>query len=67
MTNAFDSRRSGTRTCCHLSRRGFIDGTTALGLTTAFPAKWSAAEPIATLIDTHHHFFPPAYQKAWLE
>ncbi|WGD50063.1 amidohydrolase family protein [Bradyrhizobium sp. CB1650] len=31
------------------------------------PARPSAAAPIPTLIDTHNHFFPPAYQKAWLD
>jgi predicted TIM-barrel fold metal-dependent hydrolase len=50
-----------------LSRRGFIGGAAALGLTSTLLAKPSTAAPIATLIDTHHHFFPPAYQKAWLE
>jgi predicted TIM-barrel fold metal-dependent hydrolase len=50
-----------------LSRRGFIGGTAALGLAGALFAKPSVAAPAATLIDTHHHFFPPAYQKAWLE
>ena len=58
---------SGTRTCCHLSRRGFIGGAAALGLASALFAKPAAAAPTATLIDTHHHFFPPAYQKAWLQ
>ena len=67
MTNAFGRQQSGICTCCHLSRRGFIGGAAALGLATALSAKPSAAAPTATLIDTHHHFFPPAYQKAWLE
>src|SRR5258705_2405167 len=67
MTNVFGRDQSGTCTCCHLSRRGFIGGTAALGLAGALFAKPSVAAPAATLIDTHHHFFPPAYQKAWLE
>jgi predicted TIM-barrel fold metal-dependent hydrolase len=67
MTNAFGRHQSDTCTCCHLSRRGFIGGAAALGLATALSAKPSEAAPTATLIDTHHHFFPPAYQKAWLE
>jgi 6-methylsalicylate decarboxylase len=66
MTNAFGRHQSGTCTCCYLSRRGFVGGGAALGLAAAFLETPSAA-PIATLIDTHHHFFPPAYQKAWLE
>ena len=67
MTNVFGRHQSGTCTCCHLSRRGFIGGTAAPGLAGALFAKPSVAAPAATLIDTHHHFFPPAYQKAWLE
>jgi predicted TIM-barrel fold metal-dependent hydrolase len=54
-------------TCRHLSRRDLIGAAAALGLTTALSAKPLAAASTATLIDTHHHFFPPAYQKAWLE
>jgi predicted TIM-barrel fold metal-dependent hydrolase len=50
-----------------LSRRGFIGGAAALSVAIASSGKFSAATPAATLIDTHHHFFPPAYQKAWLE
>jgi predicted TIM-barrel fold metal-dependent hydrolase len=50
-----------------LSRRGFIGGAATLGLATASSGKLSAAAPAATLIDTHHHFYPPDYQKAWLE
>ena len=67
MTNAFGHHQSGTCTCCHLSRRGFICGAAALGSAAALSAKPSAAVPTVKLIDTHHHFFPPAYQKAWLE
>jgi predicted TIM-barrel fold metal-dependent hydrolase len=67
MTNTFGRHQAGTCTCCHLSRRGFIGGAAALGLATASFREPSAATPTARLIDTHHHFFPPAYQKAWLE
>ncbi|WP_225708118.1 hypothetical protein [Bradyrhizobium cenepequi] len=67
MTSEFGRHQSGSCTCCYLSRRGFVGGAAALGLTTALSAKLSAAAPTATLIDTHHHFFPPAYQRAWLE
>jgi predicted TIM-barrel fold metal-dependent hydrolase len=42
----------------------------AIGASAALPAcsslESSAAMP-AKLIDTHHHFYPPAYQKAWLD
>jgi predicted TIM-barrel fold metal-dependent hydrolase len=44
-----------------------VGGAAALGLTTALSTKPSAAVPSAKLIDTHHHFYPPAYQRAWLE
>src|SRR5882672_6942483 len=67
MTNVFGRHQSGTCTCCHLSRRGFIGGAAVLGLAGVLFAKPSVAAPAATLIGTRHHFFPPAYQKAWLE
>lgn len=67
MTNALDRHQSGTCTCCHLSRRGFVRGAAALALATTLSTKPSAAAPNAMLIDTHHHFFPAAYQKAWLD
>jgi 6-methylsalicylate decarboxylase len=66
MRNAFGRHQAGTCTCCHLSRRGFIAGVAALGAAASFSGTSSAA-PAAGLIDTHHHFFPPAYQKAWLD
>jgi predicted TIM-barrel fold metal-dependent hydrolase len=66
MTNEF-GHQPDSCTCCQLSRRGFIGGAAALGLATAVSAKRAAAVPAAKLIDTHHHFFPPAYQSAWLE
>jgi 6-methylsalicylate decarboxylase len=66
MTKAFGRHQSGACTCCQLSRRAFIAGAAALGAAAALPIRPSAAQT-ATLIDTHHHFFPPAYQKAWLD
>ena len=51
------------------SRRGFVQllGTMgALGAASALPGCTTiAARP--DLIDTHHHFYPPEYQKAWLD
>jgi 6-methylsalicylate decarboxylase len=67
MANVFVRHPSQTCTCCHLSRRGVIGGAAAFGVAAALFVKPSAATPTATLIDTHHHCFPPAYQKAWLE
>jgi 6-methylsalicylate decarboxylase len=56
-------------TCaCHGSRRQFLAGAAALGATALVPA---AETPVlaapAKLIDTHHHFYPPAYMKSWLD
>jgi len=52
------------------SRRGFIQAISALGAASALPACSSlggAAAGLPRLIDTHHHFYPPEYQKAWLD
>jgi predicted TIM-barrel fold metal-dependent hydrolase len=48
----------------HLSRRRFLAGAAALGTAAALPS--GARGESARLIDTHHHFYAPAYQKAWL-
>jgi predicted TIM-barrel fold metal-dependent hydrolase len=57
---------------CHASRRQFLAGAAALGAQaalgarTALGADKASAQPApAKLIDTHHHFYPPTYQKAW--
>jgi putative ABC transport system permease protein len=52
--------------CGHLaSRRAFLAGSVAAvtGVTVANHG-WAQA-PARTLIDTHHHFYPPEYQKAF--
>lgn len=57
-------------TCdCCTSRRRFLTGAVALGAAAALPAAKAPAEPAAPsrLIDTHHHFYPPEYQKAWAD
>jgi predicted TIM-barrel fold metal-dependent hydrolase len=50
----------------HASRRQFLANAAALGAVAGFtkPSHALAAEG-SKLIDTHHHFYPPAYQKAW--
>jgi len=48
-----------------LSRRRFMAGAAALGAAAALPG--GAGGETARLIDTHHHFYAPAYQKAWLD
>jgi 6-methylsalicylate decarboxylase len=51
------------------SRRTALAGLGARGAAAALggdgPALGQGTRP--TLIDTHHHFFPPEYQKAWLD
>lgn len=53
------------------TRRGFVQalaGVGVLGAAAALPACGTASTAVgANLIDTHHHFYPPEYQKAWLD
>jgi 6-methylsalicylate decarboxylase len=57
------------QTCaCHTSRRRFLAGAAALSATTLLPSKETHAQSVPLkLIDTHHHFYPPAYQKSWAD
>ncbi len=48
---------------CAPSRRGFLAGLGAAGLAAALPAPAVRAQGAKTLIDTHHHFYPPSYMK----
>jgi len=57
--------REGCGCAAHLSRRRFVAGAAALGAAAALPG--GARGEGARLIDTHHHFYAPAYQKAWLD
>jgi len=51
---------------CEGSRRRFLTGAAALGATALWAGTDTTAEAsISKLIDTHQHFYPPAYQKAW--
>jgi 6-methylsalicylate decarboxylase len=63
----------GANCACHtrlsytpLSRRHFLAGAAALGAAATLP-RVARAQNAAKVIDTHHHFYPPAYQKAWLD
>jgi predicted TIM-barrel fold metal-dependent hydrolase len=50
------------------SRRTFLSGLGAAGLTSMLPSPLLRAQPSRSLIDTHHHFYPPGYlaqQKEW--
>jgi 6-methylsalicylate decarboxylase len=51
------------------SRRSFMQLLSTIGAVTALPAcsNMDTASASPKLIDTHHHFYPPAYQKAWLD
>ena len=50
------------------SRRQFLAGAAAFSATAVLPAaKTPARAATQKLIDTHHHFYPPAYQKAWAD
>jgi len=54
--------------CCasNWSRRGFLAGLGAVGLTSTVASKAAFAQTRPALIDTHLHFYPPEYQKLWL-
>ena len=58
-------RLSTTCGCCG-SRRQFLTGAAALGAAALMGGREASAQAkTAKLIDTHHHFYPPTYQKAW--
>src|ERR1700676_3399472 len=55
---------------CHdqRSRRSFLVGAGAFVAASVVPGGLVLAQGESRkLIDTHHHFYPPAYQKAWLD
>jgi predicted TIM-barrel fold metal-dependent hydrolase len=53
--------------CCGTttSRRQFLAGTAAVGAAAILSGSPAIAQQ-KTLVDTHHHFYPPEYQKLWL-
>ncbi len=53
--------------CCDTSasRRRFLAGTAAAGAAALLPRQPALAQQ-RSLVDTHHHFYPPEYQKLWL-
>src|SRR3954451_9576379 len=63
-TRGFHAR--GCACCSGLSRRQFTAGLAAFGGAAALPS-FASAQAKADLIDTHHHYYPPEYQKAWLD
>lgn len=61
-------KRWGFGCTCHSSRRQFLAGAAAFSATAVLPGDAVKAQPATLkLIDTHHHFYPPAYQKAWAD
>jgi len=50
------------------ARRRFMQSMGALGAASLLPGCATTGDArVARAIDTHHHFFSPAYQKAWLD
>jgi predicted TIM-barrel fold metal-dependent hydrolase len=49
------------------SRRQFLRGLGAAGATAMLASPAVRAQRANSLIDTHHHFYPPAYQTQWKE
>ena len=51
-----------------VSRRKLLAGAAMLGAASVLSAHGARAQAAKTkVIDTHHHFYPPAYQKAWMD
>src|SRR5262245_33449162 len=52
-----------------MRRRAFLHALGGLGGATLLPSCGTLSNPSggAGWIDTHHHFFSPEYQKAWLD
>ena len=48
------------------SRRDFLTGVGALGAAAVLPSASATAQK-RNVIDTHHHFYPPEYQKSWMD
>jgi 6-methylsalicylate decarboxylase len=51
---------------CSASRRQFVRGLGTLAAAALLPHP-SFGQDTPEIIDTHHHFYPPEYQKAWLD
>ncbi len=49
------------------SRRQFLAGLGAAAAATALPAPAVRAQSASNVIDTHFHYYPPAYRDAWKE
>jgi predicted TIM-barrel fold metal-dependent hydrolase len=49
------------------SRRAFLAGLGAVGAAAVLPSLAARGQATPKLIDTHHHFYPPAYLKRQME
>ena len=50
-----------------VNRRRVLAGLGAAGVAAALPAPAVLGQSAPRLIDTHHHFYPPEYAKAWAD
>src|SRR3984885_15061869 len=71
MTNEI-GRTKSTAPNCHccppLTRRRMLAGAAAIAAANVLPAAAVRGQnEKSKVIDTHYHFYPPAYQKAWLD
>jgi 6-methylsalicylate decarboxylase len=72
MTNEIARTKAATaancRCCPPLTRRHMLAGAAAIAAANVLPATVARAQNAkSSVIDTHYHFYPPAYQKAWLD
>jgi 6-methylsalicylate decarboxylase len=70
MTNAIAQSEDATDvpSGVPVSRRHFLAGAAALGAASLLPDSGVRGQSAgAGVIDTHHHFYPPDYQKAWFD
>src|SRR5450631_572018 len=64
------TQHAGDCPCCQFgrpSRRRLMMAVGAWGATAMLPGGIALGQTTSNLIDTHHHFYPPDYQKAWLD
>ena len=66
-THGFGCACHPSMTYTPVSRRKLLAGAGALAAASVLPGRAARAQGAARVIDTHHHFYPPAYQKAWLD
>lgn len=66
--HGFDCACRPSMSYAPVSRRKLLAGAGALAAASVLPGQAARAQAgKAKVIDTHHHFYPPAYQKAWMD